>query len=121
MAELSGKRMFPCPVCAYPREVRTTKKKKPYLICDSCGIQLFVRGPAGIAAFERLMERAHGQGVFARVKEMEQRFYLRCHECGTRFWIEPQLVKTSMFDGSFQGFRCPEKKCDAIVSWKDQA
>ena len=29
--ELSGERMFPCPVCMDPREVRMTKKKKPYI------------------------------------------------------------------------------------------
>ena len=56
MAELNGRKMFPCPVCTDPREVRMTKKKKPYITCDPCGIQLFVRGPAGIAAFERLID-----------------------------------------------------------------
>jgi len=29
--------------------VRTTKKGKPYLICDVCGLQMFVRYEAGIA------------------------------------------------------------------------
>ena len=38
MALLNGKRMFPCPVCADPREVKLTKKDKPYVVCDPCGI-----------------------------------------------------------------------------------
>jgi len=51
----NGKQMFPCPVCTEPREVRETKKSKPYLICDPCGVQVFVRGPAGIGEFNRLL------------------------------------------------------------------
>jgi predicted RNA-binding Zn-ribbon protein involved in translation (DUF1610 family) len=118
MAELNGRQMFPCPVCADPREVRLTKKKKPYITCDPCGIQVFVRGPFGIAAFNRLVERANRQDMWARLKEMEQLYRLKCPECGSRFWIEPGLAKTSIFDGSLQGFRCPEKKCGATVAWE---
>lgn len=58
MPELNGMNVFPCPICTEPREVRMTKKKKPYITCDPCGVQLFVRGPGGIAAFDRLLERA---------------------------------------------------------------
>ena len=58
MFKLNGKKMFPCPVCAQLCEVKLTKKKKPYMTCDPCGIQLFVRGPLGIAALSRLLDRA---------------------------------------------------------------
>lgn len=118
MVELNGKQMFPCPVCAQVREVRLTKKEKPYMICDPCGIQLFVRGPAGIAAFNRLIDRAENKNVWSRLSEMELLFYLECPACGCHFWIEPKLAKTSMFDGSLQGFRCPAKNCREVVPWK---
>jgi len=118
MFELNGKKMFPCPVCAQPREVRQTKKKKPYITCDPCGIQLFVRGPLGIAALGRLLDRATVEDLWTRLAEMDSRFYLKCSACGCRFWIEPRLVKTSLFDGSLQGFRCPAKDCRGIVPWK---
>lgn len=117
MFALNGMKSFPCPVCTDPREVRMTKKRKPYITCDPCGIQLFIRGPAGIAAFERLVDRACREDLWTRLKEMERRYHVKCPECGCRFWIEPGLVKTSMFDGSFQGFRCPEKKCGTTVEW----
>ena len=117
MTIFDGKRMFPCPVCTSPLEVKTTKKHKPYIICDPCGVQLFVRGPSGIDAFNRLIEHANRDDLWTRLEEMEHRFRLKCPECGCRFWIEPGLVKTSMFDGSLQGFRCPEKKCGATVEW----
>ncbi len=120
MATANGKRMFPCPVCTDPREVRLTKKKKPYVTCDPCGIQVFVRGPAGIAAFDRLVDRAEGEDLWTRIKDMERRYRLKCQECGSRFWIEPELIETSIFDGSLKGFRCPEKNCDAVVAWEQE-
>ena len=43
VSQLNGSNVFPCPVCLDPREVKLTKKKKPYITCDPCGIQLFVR------------------------------------------------------------------------------
>lgn len=118
--ELNGKKSFPCPVCAVSREVRTTKKRKPYLICDPCGVQLFVRGPGGIAEFSRLVEQGERDGVSTRIEEMEDRFRLTCPECGNKFWAEPKLAKTSTFDGSLKGFRCPQKGCGAIVPWREK-
>ena len=115
---LNGKRMFPCPVCTEPREVRETKKAKPYLICDPCGVQVFVRGPAGIGEFNRLLDRTNDEGLLSRLKQMERRYRLTCPECGCRFWAEPKLIKTSIFDGGLQGFRCPEKGCGATVAWE---
>jgi DNA-directed RNA polymerase subunit RPC12/RpoP len=117
MSLLNGRRKFPCPVCMSPLDVKTTKKDKPYIICDPCGIQLFVRGPLGIGAFNRIIERANRADLWTRLEEMERRFRLKCPECGFCFWIEPDLVETSMFDGSLQGFCCPEKKCGTTVKW----
>ena len=117
---MTSEQMFPCPVCTQPREIKLTKKKKPYVVCDPCGIQVFIRGPAGIATFNRLVERGSGEDLWTRIAEMERRYRLKCPECGCRFWIEPELVKTSIFDGSLQGFRCPQKNCGATVEWEKQ-
>lgn len=116
--DLNGKPMFPCPVCSSPRLVKQTKKAKPYIVCDPCGVQVFVRGPQGIASFNRLVERADGEGLWARAKEIKPRYRLKCPKCGDRFWIEPDLIKTSLFDGSLQGFRCPGKNCGSTVPWE---
>lgn len=107
---------FPCPVCTQPLEVRLTKKDKPYVTCDPCGVQLFIRGPVGIEEFTRLIERGNRDGLLERLEEMEQRYRLECSECGCRFWVESKLIKTSAFDGSLKGFRCP--KCSEIVPWE---
>ena len=110
---------FPCPLCAHPLEVRLTKKNKPYVICDPCGVQMFVRGPEGIDGFKRLIERGNSSGLFDRLEQMERRYKLVCADCGCRFWIERNLVKTSSFDGSLKGFRCP--KCGGTVPWETKA
>ena len=101
-----------------PAEVRITKKKKPYITCDPCGIQLFVRGPAGVAAFNRLLDRAETEDLWTRLAEMDRRYRLKCPACSCHFWIERGLAKTSLLDGSFQGFRCPAKNCREVVAWK---
>jgi predicted nucleic acid-binding Zn ribbon protein len=121
MFDLSGKQMFPCPICASACPVKQTKKDKPYIICHPCGIQVFVRGPEGIAAFNRLVERADAEDLWARIKEMEPTYRLKCPQCGHRFWIEPSLVKTSLFDGSLQGFQCPGKNCGSTVPWEKKS
>jgi DNA-directed RNA polymerase subunit RPC12/RpoP len=118
MSDLNGNKMFPCPVCAAPLPVKKTKKTKPYVVCDPCGIQLFVRGPLGIAVFDRLVERGMRDGVWSRLAEMEPRYRLKCPKCGHRFWIEPALIRTRMFDGALQGFRCPTKSCGTTVAWE---
>lgn len=120
MATPNGKQMFPCPVCTQPREVRVTKKDKPYLVCDTCGIQLFIRGPAGVEEFKRLLRHTNNDGLLTRLTEMEQRYRLTCPDCGCQFWAEPKLLKTSVFDGGLKGFRCPKKSCDAIVPWEQK-
>jgi len=118
MVALNGKSMFPCPVCMQAREVKVTKKDKPYLICDPCGVQIFVRGPAGIGEFRRLLQQTSTENVLTRLGEMERLYRLVCPQCGQEFWAEPKLVKTSVFDGGLKGFRCPKTNCDAIVSWE---
>jgi hypothetical protein len=103
-----------------PCEVKITKKDKPYITCDPCGIQVFVRGPAGIAAFNRIVERGGENDLWKRIEEMEWRYRLKCPECGCHFWIEPELAKTSLFDGTLQGFRCPNKGCRKVVPWNSE-
>lgn len=54
--ELVG-RTFPCPVCGKGCDIREDKNGKPYVICDRCSAQLFVRGEPGIEALRRRLGR----------------------------------------------------------------
>lgn len=37
-----------CPICSAPLPVKKTRKGKPYVVCDDCGLQMFVRYEEGI-------------------------------------------------------------------------
>jgi hypothetical protein len=47
---------FPCPVCGTGLEIRLSRKRKPYCICDSCGIQIFFRGKTGIRRLREILD-----------------------------------------------------------------
>ena len=51
---ITGKE-FPCPVCGAGLPILLSKTKKPYCTCNSCGIQLFIRGKLGISRLRKLM------------------------------------------------------------------
>jgi len=46
--EIFKNKTFPCPLCEKKLDIRISEKEKPYLVCEDCGIQLFIRKDAGI-------------------------------------------------------------------------
>lgn len=46
---------LPCPVCSERLPVRVAKSKKPYFVCEGCGMQLFVRRRDGIESLSHLL------------------------------------------------------------------
>jgi hypothetical protein len=75
---------LPCLLCGRKLEKRTSKKNgKPYFVCDSCGIQLFIRKKQGIELLEetfRNLEKAqipfriHARNLYeiqAQIKEID--------------------------------------------------
>ena len=43
--------MFQCPVCERWLLVMKSKRDKPYVVCDDCGVQMFIRFNEGIKRF----------------------------------------------------------------------
>jgi hypothetical protein len=113
-------RLFPCCVCREPREVRTTKKGKPYMICDPCGMQMFVRVETGIRRFEAMIEAADRDDVWGRMSKLQRRYELKCPKCEKKFWLTPELIKTSWVSGTFEGYRCPDTDCGGIAKEEDE-
>jgi ssDNA-binding Zn-finger/Zn-ribbon topoisomerase 1 len=111
---------FPCPLCGQGLDVRQTKKKKPYVICDACGVQLFVRSKAGMRSFEHLVSDAEQHNIWKRLDDLQARYRRKCPKCRKDFWIVPDLINTSWMDGTFGGYRCPERGCTGIVSWNQE-
>lgn len=46
---------IPCFLCTQELSQRKDKNRKPYFICDSCGVQIFVRGRQGIKNLDQLL------------------------------------------------------------------
>jgi len=115
------KQWFPCPICLKPLDVRTSKRNKPYVICAPCGVQMFIRERAGIAAFEGLVERGRKDNVLGRLAHLEQHYRLKCPECEKSFWANPELLVVKPLTGKVAGYRCPEKNCRAIVPIGEQS
>ena len=108
-------RLFPCCVCGEAREVRTTKKGKPYMICDPCGVQMFVRVETGIRRFEQLVADADENNIWKRLAELQQRYQFQCPRYRKKFWLTPDLIKTSWASGKLEGYRCPDPGCSGIA------
>ena len=106
---------FPCPICTAPLDVRLSKKDKPYVVCNDCGVQMFVRNAEGIDRFQQQLSMGASGDSFARMKSIEQRYKRKCPKCGKEFLIDPEKVETSWFNGEFIGFRCPTKSCDGVA------
>lgn len=115
-----GKRFFPCPLCLNPLDIRQSKKRRPYVCCDSCGLQLFVRNDSGVRTLERLVTDAEQRDVWTRLAELRARYQKTCPDCGTQFWITNDSITTSWLNGRFVGFRCPESECNGVVEEKEQ-
>jgi DNA-directed RNA polymerase subunit M/transcription elongation factor TFIIS len=109
----SAKPCFPCPLCLTGLNVRESKKGKPYLVCDPCGVQMFVRAEPGIRRLTQLVADPDTQGILERLKAREAEYRKQCPKCGHKFWVTENLTETSWFNGKLTGYKCPE--CGEIV------
>jgi septal ring factor EnvC (AmiA/AmiB activator) len=50
-----------------------------------------------------------------QISELKRSYFKTCPECAEEFRITEDLIKTSWFDGSFRGFRCPNENCQGVV------
>jgi len=46
---------IPCFLCIQELTQRTDKNRKPYFVCDPCGVQIFIRGRQGIKNLSELV------------------------------------------------------------------
>ncbi len=46
---------IPCFLCSKELNERKDKNRKPYFICDPCGVQIFIRGRQGIENLSQLV------------------------------------------------------------------
>lgn len=82
---------------------------------------MFVRERAGIAAFESLLEQGIQADVLSRIATLEQRYKMKCPDCGKQFWVRPELVAKNLFNSKAIGYGCPEKNCQGMVVIGEQS
>jgi hypothetical protein len=73
---------FPCPVCFAGLPIGRSKTNKPYCTCNSCGVQLFVRGKNGIKRLRKMVDEgilvsgsnesvSHGISLLNRLEQLK--------------------------------------------------
>ena len=102
---------FLCPLCQAAIEVKTTKKGKPYAVCEDCGMQLFVRYSPGI---NRLTE-------ITKTGSIVLHDFVICTNCQVA--VKKCLRKIQSFLGMAAGIYCPE--CERLLveapdDWREQ-
>ena len=66
------KRYFPCPVCGELKELCISSKGKPYLTCNDCGVQLFIRGKEGIKKISKqFLDYSNDRNFKAKISRPE--------------------------------------------------
>src|SRR5688572_29594116 len=108
---------FPCPLCLVPLPIRSSKKGKPYVVCDSCGVQMFVRAKPGIARLASLMAQPEAVAVMQRLATVARQQRRICLSCRHLFWLSEAELHTNWFNGAFVGYKCPS--CGAPVKPTD--
>ena len=84
------------------------------------GLRSHTQLPYGMGRLERLLFGAEQKDIWARLEELQHRYHKKCPTCGNWFWIQPDQIKPSWMDGSFEGYRCPERGCDGFAKWKEE-
>jgi hypothetical protein len=55
--------VLPCLLCGNELDQRKDKNRKPYFICNPCGMQMFVRRPQGAENLQRLINTIHEREI----------------------------------------------------------
>ena len=101
---------IPCFLCGTDLTIRTDKHKKPYFICDHCGVQAFVRKQTGIGQLENLLRNLRTQDFqFAKHKESFLRICAVLNEIDDlKREIEKQKNKIGFFSSDSDAERAIE-------------
>jgi hypothetical protein len=67
---------FPCPLCQGLVAVKSSKRGKPYVVCDLCGVQPFVRKLEGIRRLRLILSSGQAAGSMRLGRLLEFYDYL---------------------------------------------
>lgn len=55
--------VLPCLLCGKDLDQRTDKHRKPYFVCNPCGMQMFIRREQGAENLHRLIKTLQGRAL----------------------------------------------------------
>jgi hypothetical protein len=89
---------LPCFLCGAKLDKRTDKNRKPYFVCNPCGIQLFVRRQYGIDLLDKLLRASEKNELpfKQRAEELAKMQALLTEIDGTRAQVERVRSQTSL-------------------------
>ena len=89
----------PCFLCGAKLDKRTDKNRKPYFVCNPCGIQLFVRRQYGIDLLQKLLRVSETNELpfRQRAEELARIQALLTEINGTKAQIERVESQTGFF------------------------
>jgi len=108
---MANAKEIPCWLCQSPLPIRLSKKGKPYLVCDKCGLQAFVRYRAGIDRLEQFSE--------TNARHLDK--FVVCRNCDVA--VKRSLSKITEPYFSKAGIRCPsceELLLNAPPDWRER-
>jgi hypothetical protein len=90
---------FPCPLCGAGLPILASKRQKPYFVCNHCGVQIFVRGKAGIARLRDMSKEGilvsgkgesalHGINLYNRLEQLKLQEHELAQKRGIFFFDE---------------------------------
>lgn len=108
---MNNNETIPCWLCQKSLAIQLSKKDKPYLICEGCGLQVFVRYKAGI---ERLHQLNKKTAMFLDK-------FVVCTKCDVAIKKSLRNIQNPLF--SEAGLYCPS--CEELLlkappNWKEK-
>jgi hypothetical protein len=111
----TSSQIIPCFLCQQDIEIKSSKRGKPYLVCNSCGIQTFIRGKKGIKLFSDLITSINTK----ENQEFNSRFLQLTALQGkiNKFKAKRDKIKN---DAAFWELMFPDKNRETIIASLDQ-
>jgi ssDNA-binding Zn-finger/Zn-ribbon topoisomerase 1 len=100
MDSINKSRSIYCPLCGTQLDIRESVKSKPYVVCDPCGMQMFIRKEHGINALKRALESGSFPSNFdtgklrEKVRLLDMQLSQAKHKCEEANNAHVELAKT---------------------------
>lgn len=108
---------YPCPICGELRELGISKKDKPYFCCNTCGVQVFIRGREGIS---RLIAIKNNPELFGYLKALNAVRNSRLLQIKTRLELLNKEINRYDEDGIYYDSPEKDRVYSEMIDFRDE-